>query len=177
MRRPVSLHASRQPHERAGWRPGEGSVRRGGRLRRAKRSAAGTKAWTHGDEILDAGRSAFVTPKCLPAASARAGRVGLAKVAVSSALPPSEDGGAGRKNGLFPATRSRGEGDCRVAASLRAKLLAACELTLGAGCSIPQPARRPQAVEMETTPAAGGSARTTSAPARERFCSDGRVSP
>jgi hypothetical protein len=91
MRPPIPPHA----HERTSWRSSEGSWRRSGRCRRAQRSAAGATACRHSDQLLDAGRSAFVTPAGLPAAPARAGRVGLAGVAESSALPPSEDEGAG----------------------------------------------------------------------------------
>jgi len=138
---PVSIPAPDARSERVCWRSSEGSSQRGGRFRRAERSAAGVNAGRYVDELLDAGRSAFVTPERLPAAPAGARRVGLAGVAVSSALPPSGDGGAGRKNGMSPARRGRPEGGSRETASLRAGLPVAGELTPGESESVPQPAR------------------------------------
>jgi hypothetical protein len=98
VRRPVPPPGSNTRAERAGCHSCGDASRHGGRLRRAERSAAGALSvqWDH--ELLSAGRFAFVTPECLSAASVRAEHVGLAEVAASSALPPSEDGGAGRKN-------------------------------------------------------------------------------
>lgn len=107
----------------------EGSSRRGGRLRRAQRVAAGVKAVWLSEARLDAGRYAFVTPPAMPTPWVGFGRLGVWKVVVSSALPPSENEGAGRKNGVGPATPTQREGDCRETASLRAKLPAAYVLT------------------------------------------------
>lgn len=110
----------------------QGPSGRGGRLRRAQRSAAGSLGMLSLAELHDAGRSAFVTPQAMSAPCASSWPLGVWEVAGSSALPPSEDGGAGRKNGVGSATTSRREGDHRVAASLRAGHPAACLLPPGA---------------------------------------------